>query len=72
MEKFLKTAQYDLNMKDVMIYNKYTCEKGGKYEIWIQKTLFSKISHIEYEQKSPADSNSGPTVYQTDALPTEL
>ena len=71
-EKFLKTARYDLIMKDTMIYNNYTWEKGGKYEIWVQKTWFSKISSTKYEQKSLADSNSGLAVYQTDALPTEL
>ena len=71
-EKFLKTARYDLIMKDMMIYNNHACEKGGKYEIWVQKTWFSKISRTKYEQKSLADSNSGPAVCQTNALPTEL
>ena len=56
----------------MVIYNNYTCEKGGKYEIWIQKSWFSKLSCSKYEQQSMSDSNSGPAVYQTDALPTEL
>ena len=37
-----------------------------------KKHLFSKISLSKYKQKSLADSNSGPAVYQSDALPIEL
>ena len=58
-EKFLKTARYDLIMKDTMIYNNYTWEKGGKYEIWVQKTWFSKISRIKYEPKVPGGFELG-------------
>ena len=31
----------------MVIYNNYTCEKGGKYEIWIQKNMiFKNLSHL--------------------------